>query len=122
MRKMAKGVKALVLKEGRFLVLLEPNGDPDLPGGRLEDGEDFREGLDREILEETGLKVVIMDPLVHWSFMKGSEFLVRGVTYYCQYLGGHLTLSSEHSDHYWLELDKIGRLQWKRPFLKTERV
>ena len=103
MENRAFGVKGLIMKEDKVLVLFKPNGDLDLPGGRTEDGESHTEGLYREILEETGLEVKIVTPLIQWSFMKDPELLVTGVTYYCSYLSGKVTLSNEHSEYYWFE-------------------
>jgi regulator of extracellular matrix RemA (YlzA/DUF370 family) len=44
------------------LILVKPNGVSDLPGGKVEYGENKVEALDREIIEETGLIVKIHDP------------------------------------------------------------
>ena len=49
------GVKAVVRKDDRFLVLVKPDGTFDLPGGRVEVGETNECALYREINEETGL-------------------------------------------------------------------
>jgi 8-oxo-dGTP pyrophosphatase MutT (NUDIX family) len=62
-------VKALVLDDrGRVLVLREPSGLWDLPGGRLRSGESFAEGLRRECLEEIGLECQVLDdrPFAAW--------------------------------------------------------
>ena len=56
------GVKALIVKEGKVLVLKEKDirgtGDEiyDLPGGRIEDEESPEETLGREIKEELGVE------------------------------------------------------------------
>lgn len=109
MIKTGLGVKGIITKEGKFLVLIKSNGETDLPGGRLEDAEGYRRSLHREIMEETGLKVRILGTLVQWSFMKNPELLVTGVTYYCQYLSGKVRLSDEHSDYFWADFDKTGQ-------------
>jgi 8-oxo-dGTP diphosphatase len=109
MIKTGLGVKGIITKEGKSLVLIKPNGEPDLPGGRVEDAEEYRRALHREIMEETGLKVRILGTLVQWSFMKNPELLVTGVTYYCQYLSGKVRLSDEHSDYFWADFDKTGQ-------------
>ncbi|MEM0997714.1 MAG: NUDIX hydrolase [Bacteroidota bacterium] len=54
-------IKGLVTDErGRFMLVKEDNGKWELPGGGLEHGESFREGLTREIDEEMGLEVTAM--------------------------------------------------------------
>jgi len=108
MKKRGSGVKGIIMKEGKILVLLKPNGEPDLPGGRVEYREELKDSLHREIREETGLKVRILGILGFWSFMKRPEFLVTGVTYHCQYLSGKVELSYEHSDFFWSDMENIG--------------
>ena len=119
MQKTALGVKSLVIREDKVLVLFKPNGDLDLPGGRIENGESFKESLYREIFEETGLDAKILYPFTQWSFMKAPELIVTGVTYYCQYLSGRVILSNEHSDYCWFKRYNIEWLNWKRPFLEN---
>ena len=50
-------VKAIIVKDDKFLVLVKPNAQVDLPGGHLEKGEGACQGLIREVSEETGLVV-----------------------------------------------------------------
>ena len=57
-------VKGLVFDErGAVLFLKERGGDYDLPGGRLEHGETFVEGLERECREEMGVGCRIIDEM-----------------------------------------------------------
>ncbi len=52
-------VKALILDETRtkFLLAQEDNEKWELPGGGLDWGENFEEGIKREVMEEMGLVV-----------------------------------------------------------------
>ena len=54
-------VGALVIKEDRILLVRRGNpparGEWAIPGGRMEPGETFREAAEREILEETGIRI-----------------------------------------------------------------
>ena len=68
----------VVLKEGRVLVLrrahLPRRGFLDLPGGFLEANEAIEAGARRELLEETGLRLGVMDELgTYWDryFLRG---------------------------------------------------
>jgi 8-oxo-dGTP diphosphatase len=52
------GIKLLVLNgEGRVLLLRFPSGHWDLPGGRVQRGEDVLQTLARELYEETSLRI-----------------------------------------------------------------
>jgi len=55
----ASGVKAIIMRGNKVLVLIEPGGRPDLPGGRVEENEGLLGALGREVFEETGLSVQI---------------------------------------------------------------
>ena len=101
------GVKGLIFNEDEILILVKPGGVSDLPGGKVEYGENQKEALDREITEETGLITKIHDPIVRWSFTKSNGLQITGVTYLCQYIGGRVTLSDEHSDYFWLPRKRI---------------
>lgn len=56
----AWGVGALVVRDGRGLLVRE-NTTWLLPGGRLESGESPETGAKREVLEETGIEIEIVD-------------------------------------------------------------
>ena len=59
------GVGGVVIRGGRALLIRrgsEPlKGEWSIPGGMLEVGETIAEGVARELLEETGLKVSVLD-------------------------------------------------------------
>jgi 8-oxo-dGTP diphosphatase len=59
------GVGGVVIRDGRALLIRrgsEPlRGEWSIPGGMLEVGETLAEGVARELLEETGLQVKVLD-------------------------------------------------------------
>ncbi len=62
-------VKGLVFDDqGRIMLLQEPSGFWDLPGGRMEHGQSFRDALERECHEEMGVNCTITDEKPHWMW------------------------------------------------------
>ena len=119
MKSLWDGVKGIIRKNGHILVLVKPNGTLDLPGGRVENGETVESALQREINEETGLKVEIHDPVEEWSFYKTPDQLIKGITFECAYLEGSVKLCSEHKRYFWAAIDGIKRLNFNRNFLQN---
>ena len=113
------GVKGIVRKNERILVLVKQNGILDLPGGRIENGETVKSALQREINEETGLEVKIYDPVVKWSFYKTQDRLIKGITFECAYLDGKVKLCSEHRRYFWAAIESIKSLNFDRNFLRN---
>jgi 8-oxo-dGTP diphosphatase len=113
------GVKGIVRKNDLILVLVKQNGTLDLPGGRVENGETVKSALQREINEETGLKVKIYDPVEKWSFYKTPDQLIRGITFECAYLDGKVKLCGEHTRYFWAAINSIKSLNFNRNFLKN---
>ena len=101
--------KGIISREGRYLLIrraANSSFDPglwDLPGGKLDFGEELVETLRREVKEETGLTIRVGGPFATWHFFKGEVF-VTGITFLCEYTGGEVTLSPEHSDFAWITL------------------
>jgi 8-oxo-dGTP diphosphatase len=112
-------VKAIILKDNKFLVLIKTNGIVDLPGGHLEAGESVEQGLIRELSEETGLVGGRPDPVNQWILPTGKGNALTGMTFCCDYKQGRVVLSNEHTDYFWQNLDKINQFtpqQWVRGF------
>ena len=59
------GIGGVVIEAGRALLIRRSNeplrGEWSIPGGYLELGESLQEGVARELLEETGLEVRVLD-------------------------------------------------------------
>lgn len=65
------GQKAFIEKDGKVLVLHDPGGRLDFPGGKIQEGEakdaeasSLIRSLQREVREETGLEIGVFGPLL----------------------------------------------------------
>ena len=76
----------------------------ELPGGRLSREEPPRQGLRREIGEETGLNVAIADVVKANSWVNTAGEGRFAVHYRCEPTTESVTLSDEHIDHAWVRL------------------
>jgi len=92
-------------EEIETLLLQNPNGTWELPGGKVEYGETAGESLEREVREETGLVVTDAEPVETTvrslkTKKKRGKF---GVVYRCAFAGDGVELSDEHVDFAWLD-------------------
>ncbi len=102
-------VKAVVLHQGRVLLLVNERNEWDLPGGRPEAGEDHRTALAREVREETGLGIEIGTLLDDHLFEVLPQRFVRILAFGCTLAGNaDVVLSDEHSAAHWLPIDELG--------------
>jgi len=107
----AKGL--VVNGEGKVLILREANtyeegtniGRFGLPGGRIDPGELFYDGLAREIREECGLAVQPLKPLYvgEWfPTIKGVKNHITAIFVACTATDQEITLSEEHDSYEWI--------------------
>ncbi|WP_202637729.1 NUDIX hydrolase [Bailinhaonella thermotolerans] len=77
-------IKGVVVRAGRVLLLRNERDEWELPGGKLDLGEDPRDCLAREIAEETGWRVTVQEILDCWQYhiRDGADVLI--VTYGCR--------------------------------------
>jgi ADP-ribose pyrophosphatase YjhB (NUDIX family) len=99
----AVAVIGYVYQNGKFL-LLKRNAPPKIwapPGGRLLPNEDPEKGLEREIFEETGLRIKALQPANIWFGELTAGKPLLSIDYLVEVVGGKLRLSAEHSDYVW---------------------
>lgn len=112
------GVGAVILREQEVLLVrraAEPlRGQWSLPGGMLELGETLRQGVEREVLEETGLKVEAKEVLeVFDSIFPDSQGKARFhyvlIDFLCELRGGELCAGGDVTEALWASLDELER-------------
>jgi 8-oxo-dGTP pyrophosphatase MutT (NUDIX family) len=103
-------VQALVVREGRLLLLHRAAHRDHAPGmwepvtGKLDAGEDPREGAAREVREETGLAVELARrPYDTFFFKRGvKQDNAVAITFMARARNDTVTLSDEHDDFRWV--------------------
>jgi ADP-ribose pyrophosphatase YjhB (NUDIX family) len=118
------GVGAVVLRDGEVLIVRRANpprqGEWSIPGGALERGEKLRDGIAREVLEETGLVVEVGPVLeVFDSIHPDPDGRIRYhyvlVDYLCHSHSGTALAASDASELRWArpeELPALGMRQF----------
>lgn len=115
------GVRAIICKDGRYAMQRSSDGEYKIPGGGMEADESCEETLIREVLEETGLKVLPetireigeITELREDLFEKGTKYICHSLFYFCDVSDGvgevHLTPSEVLKGYtlQWATLDEI---------------
>jgi 8-oxo-dGTP diphosphatase len=120
------GVGAVVVDEGRVLLVrrgTEPlRGHWSIPGGLIEVGEALTEALKREVREETGLEVEVVELIELLDRIHREEGRVRFhyviADYLCTVTGGELRAATDADAVRWVE-----RAEWNsHSALKLEPI
>lgn len=115
------GVRAIICKDGRYAMQQSADGEYKIPGGGMECGETCEETLIREVMEETGLKVLPdtireIGEITEFRedlFKKGTKYICHSLFYSCEVSDevGEMNLTpSEVLKGYslkWASLDEI---------------
>jgi 8-oxo-dGTP diphosphatase len=113
------GVGAVILHDGEVLLVRRANpplqGEWSLPGGALELGEKLRDGIAREVKEETGLEVEVGPVLdvVDSIFPDGDgrpQYHYVLIDYVCHLHTGTPVTGSDASELRWARLDELSEL------------
>lgn len=106
--------KAIIKDSDKYLILLRSKESTlfplhwDFPGGKLED-EDPLDGIRREILEETSLNVISLNPIGVYDMVLNNT-PHRFTLYSTQGWSGTVKISHEHSEYRWATKDEILKL------------
>ncbi len=106
--------KVLAVRDGKILILRESDtyeegtnaGKWDVAGGRIAPDEPFRKGLEREVLEESGLKVE-RPRIIHveetFPTIKGRECHIVRMYFVADAVPGDVVLSRDHDAFLWID-------------------
>jgi len=99
---------AYLIYNEKFLLLKRKN--PPLiwspPGGHLFKNEDPVSGLQREVFEETGLQIEVIQPITTWFGIFNSQNLLS-IDYLSYANDTEIILSKEHSQYSWFSLNQL---------------
>jgi ADP-ribose pyrophosphatase YjhB (NUDIX family) len=109
-------VSGAIFRDGKVLLVrrarLPGKGFYSFPGGRVEFGESLQTALHREVDEETGLKIEILD-FAGWREVLpaagGGHYLI--MSFAARWTAGEPVLNDEHDDFKWLAPEALGDLQ-----------
>lgn len=109
-------VRAIIKQDDKVLLLRRSGGNPkyehlfELPGGKVDFGEDPKATLQREVAEETGLEVLTLQLSEVYSVLDADDPQKQylSLVFWVAVQGGqHVTLSSEHDKYAWKKLSEI---------------
>lgn len=119
--------KALIVNdEGRVLLLREASTYKEgtnihrygVPGGRLHPGEAWQDGLRREVTEETGLDIIISEPLYvgEWRpVIRDVPHQIIAIFMVCRAMSQDVRLSEEHDHYEWVDMVTLDTLDVMGP-------
>ncbi len=108
-------VGAVIVKDGKIMAAQRPlnkslGGMWEFPGGKIEDGEEPKDTLKREIEEEMSCSIIVNDFIVRdvYSYDFGDIALS---TFFCILDNSYPTLN-EHIDMKWLSISELDSVDW----------
>lgn len=121
------GIGGVVIEDGRALLIRRGNeplrGQWSIPGGYLELGESLKDGVARELLEETGLQVRVLDLIEVFDRVyrdpdptdprnqQGPKFHFVIVDYLCERISGEPRASSDVTNVAYAAEDELEKYQ-----------
>lgn len=108
---------AFIFQDGKLLVVKRSEhedsfpGIYEIPGGHIELGESFQDGLQREVKEETGLDVTVGDPYFAFTYTGPTSGRHIGeIHFMAELTSGNQAVvldPNEHSEYSWITEEEI---------------
>ncbi len=125
MDKFRNSAKAFIVKDNKLLILKRSSDEVhkaniwEIPGGRLELGENPIEGLKREVKEESGIDIEVLHPIKVRHFEREDGQTITMLIFLCKALNDDVKISKEHSEFDWVEIENCKE---KLPYFFHEDV
>ena len=112
-------VGAVVIKAGTVLLVKRgkapANGQWAIPGGRVELGETLQQAAEREIFEETGIRIRAAQPVYTFDLIErdrhgGIRFHYVIIDLESEYIGGRLKPGDDADEAAWVPFEKLKSL------------
>lgn len=115
----------LIRKNNRFLITKRPKGSHledywEFPGGKQEQGESLKACLEREILEELGLRISANHPVVTTVYEYETKIVTLHV-FECAILEGE-PRAIECQEFKWVDFQNLEELKFPPPDIKILEI
>lgn len=121
MKKFNFAQKAFILNDGKILLVKKSADDPshpnewEIPGGRIEFGENLEDHIKREVKEEVGLDIEPLNPIAMWTWImhRGDDDIqVVAVGRLCRAISCNTSVENRVEDDYladieWVDISKV---------------
>ncbi len=117
--------KAIFERDSKILLVKDSKGVWELPGGRIEHGEEPTQTLLRELNEELGWSKVSVQKIVQaWSFTSKIgdchyHFII--LVYSCSTREKEVRENAEYSEYSWIPLDELDELDMREGYKEAIR-
>lgn len=110
-RQIPVSIKGVLLLGGEVVLVKNPREEWELPGGRIDAGEDHAQALSREFFEELSVDVEVSTYIDTYLFEVIPNRHVRIITYGCHLTGEFSPrVSEEHTEYCLYSVDKLSEI------------
>ena len=115
------GLKAFIADGEKLLIVQDTDGQWELPGGKIQAGEDVPTAFKRELAEEVSKKAQIeLGPVFHvWIRQPNpnkKDFFIFLVGLRCFWRGGEVVTSDEHKNFRWIAKKEVDSIDFENTY------